>query len=128
MAGFGTFRAHSSLLRGGGGGFSVVPVVRKRGEIDIRVQAELGGGRRKVWFVLAGLLAPCCLTIASEGRETWAAGSLRGFGVGFVGRELSGSGDGVRERQLTVTFQEFIAPLREGLRWSAVRRSGAGLL
>ena len=25
------------------------------------------------------LLAPRCLTIASEGRETWAAGSLRDF-------------------------------------------------
>jgi hypothetical protein len=31
------------------------------------------------------------------------------------------------ERQLTVTFQEFIAPLR-GLRWNAVRRAGAGAL
>ena len=32
-AGFGTFRVHSSLLRGGGGGFSVVPASRERGDV-----------------------------------------------------------------------------------------------
>ena len=41
----------------------------------------------------------CCLTIASEGRETWAALSLRGafFVLGFeVGVELAlGFGGGV---------------------------------
>ena len=60
---------------------------------------DVGGG------VLAGL---------------WRLGLV--FGVSLGARFCAG----VRERQLTVTFQGFIAPLR-GLRWNAVRRAGAGL-
>jgi hypothetical protein len=59
----------------------------------------------------------CCLTIASEGRETWAALSLRGFGVLDLRLAMSWmrfGGWGPRKRQLTVTFQEFIAPSRYG--------------
>jgi hypothetical protein len=45
-----------------------------------------------------GLFSRCCLTITSEERETWAAGSLRGFviWVGFRRELRFGLDDGVR--------------------------------
>src|ERR1700728_3999189 len=83
-------------------------------------------GRLEVWFLLVGLKAPCCLTSASEGRETWAAGSLRGFGcwVGFWFKAWPG-GRSLRETT-TVTFQNIQRALnsfkRAGTPYEADRR------
>ena len=100
----------SSLLGSGGRAVSVVSVCG--------LAAEFGFTRRfarGVWLQRSRRgskggsesFSHRYLTIASEGRETWAAGSLRGFVV-WVGlrRELrAGLDDGVSKRLLTVTFQ-----------------------
>ena len=93
-----------------------------------RLEVEMGF---REWGGLAfsrSSLTRCCLTIASEGRETWAAGSLRGFGVGLgFWRELEAwSGGGVREETTDGHVSRIHRALR-GLRWNAVRRAGAGL-
>jgi hypothetical protein len=122
----GTFRTHSSLLRGGGGEFSVVfglrasVVARNSG-----LKPGFGGGSPQGLVFVCGASAPCCLTIASEERETWAAGSLRDFGcrVELQAQAWSRSGDWSPKRQLTVTFQKFIALRRSACR-TVVRRAG----
>jgi hypothetical protein len=71
------------------------------------LELGFGGGSPRSLVFACGASAPCCLTIASEERETWAAGSLRDFGrrVEFQARAWSRSGDLSPKRQLTVTFQ-----------------------
>jgi hypothetical protein len=56
--------------------------------MSFELELSFGGGAVEFGFLLRELLAPCCLTIASEGRETWAAGSLRDFDrwAGFLAR------------------------------------------
>ena len=77
----------SSLLRGGGGEASVVPASRERSffefglelELCRRTTSELETESQRIGT--SGASRNClvlrCLTIASEGRETWAAWSLR---------------------------------------------------
>src|SRR5271165_5757164 len=86
-AGFGTSRAYSSLLRGGGGEFSAVSTARTRGYDDLEFKSSFAGGSPRGRTDLPGMrglalrwlsLSRRCLTIASEGRETWTALSLRG--------------------------------------------------
>jgi hypothetical protein len=69
-------------------------------------------------------LTRCCLTIASEGRETWAAGSLRGFGVGFgFWRELEAwSGGRVREE----TTDGHVSRIHRAFKGLALERREAG--
>jgi hypothetical protein len=71
------------------------------------LELGFGGGPPRSLVFACGASAPCCLTIASEERETWAAGSLRDFGcrVEFQARAWNRSGDLSPKRQLTVTFQ-----------------------
>ena len=125
----GIFRAHSSLLRGGGGGFSVVSGRAQARWYGIRAWAGLWRRVASEFGFCLGASAPCCLTIASEERETWAAGSLRDFSrrVEFQARAWNRSGDFSPKRQLTVTFQKFIA-LRGNARRTVVRRAGRKVL
>ena len=80
---------------------------RKCGETEFGPELGFGGGSPQSLVSVRGASAPCCLTIASEERETWAAGSLRDFGcrVEFQARAWNRSGDLSPMRQLTVTFQ-----------------------
>ena len=86
----GTLRTHSSLLRGGVENFRSFLAARKRGGVEFELGPGFGGGSPQSLVFACGASAPCCLTIASEERETWAAGSLRDFGrrVEFSGASL----------------------------------------
>jgi hypothetical protein len=54
----GTFETHSSLLRGGAGGFSVVSVTRERGEMwNSDLGWALAADRLRVWLWFVGGLA-----------------------------------------------------------------------
>jgi len=68
---------------------SVVPASRERSFFEVGLERELRGWMpRRLRSSLKGSQvrrepnyeALCCLTIASEGRETWAAWSLRVWG------------------------------------------------
>ena len=48
--------------------------------LEFELKSSSGGVRRSLVWACGAFSAPCCLTIASEERETWAAGSLRDFG------------------------------------------------
>jgi hypothetical protein len=66
----------------------------------MKFRPKLGseGGLPQGLVFVCGASAPCCLTIASEERETWAAGSLRDFGrrVEFKRKLGADPGIGVR--------------------------------
>jgi hypothetical protein len=66
--------------------------------MKFRPKLGSGGGLPQSLASVCGALAPCCLTIASEERETWAAGSLRDFGrrVEFKRKLGADPGIGVR--------------------------------
>jgi hypothetical protein len=58
-----------------------------------------GGGSPQGLVFVRGASAPCCLTIASEERETWAAGSLRDFGRRVEFKRELGADPGIEVRR-----------------------------
>jgi hypothetical protein len=85
---------------------------------------SFGGGSPRSLVFACGASAPCCLTIASEERETWAAGSLRGFGrrVGFQARAW-GQIRGLGSEETTDGHVSAIHRASKEARRTAVRRA-----
>jgi len=137
----GTSQVRSSLLRRGGGA-SAVPASRERSFFEFELELELCRQTASEWETESQrigtsgasrrCLVPRCLTIASEGRETWTAWSLRegllSFGLVVGVRLRAGPAVGLLlKRPTTVTFQNS-SRFHESLRGNAVRRAFALVL
>ena len=118
----------SSLLGSGGRAVSVVSSLRLG--CGIWVCAAIRAGRLAPG-VAAGIyrggakaFLDCYLTITSEGRETWAAGSLRGFVV-WVGLARAGrSGMAMGSEETTDGHVSKFIALGAIAGWNVERRTG----
>src|ERR1700722_708325 len=102
---------HSSLLRGGGGGFSVVfrlcesAVIRNSG-----LNLALAAGRLRALFCPWGFGSVLFDNCIGRKRDV-GGGVLAGLRLsgGIQAKDWGRSGDWSPKRQLPVTFQKFIA-------------------
>jgi hypothetical protein len=94
--------------------------------LEFKLGLSFGDDRRQVWFALGGLLAPLLFDNCIGRKRDVGGGVLAGLWslVAFPAQawefDLAGK---VRKRQLTVTFQKFIAFRRSACQ-TVVRRAG----
>ena len=106
----------SSLLRGGVGGFSIVPVARERGVESFELELSFSGESPRSLVCACGSFGSLLFDNRIGRKRDVGGGVLAG--LWSPGRLLSaslgiGSGDWSPKRQLTVTFQQFIALRKE---------------
>jgi hypothetical protein len=126
-AGFGTFRARSSTLIGGGGGFRLSWLRESAVAWEFKLRLSfLGESPRSLVFVCGafGLLLFDRVHRKEErrGRRGPCGALVAGLGLR---RELESQiGDWSPKRQRRSRFKTFIALFKLEARWNAVRRAG----